>query len=523
MKKRIDKQQNYEYTRSKTVRYFLSQMIVVIILLLLQFTLVGLFFIAMFINSQRSVLYAVAFIVCWLSSAVVAFVVINRKCNTAYKLAWVVPVLLFPGAGAALYLLVRGGSVHKIAKKRILKSRESFSQIAPPPLDAPFPEDHAKARLRSYLDSIGFPAYDGTSAVYLPTGEAFQEKLLEELRKAEKFIFIEFFIIHEGEMWDGVLKILEEKAAQGVIVRVMYDGMGSLKTLPGNYPKVLRKKGIDAKVFGPFVPLISSTQNNRDHRKIVVIDGKVAFTGGINQSDEYINLYERFGHWKDSGICISGKGAERMTRLFLELWYTNHTPDEKPEEFLPAYAEKAPGYIVPYADSPLFETEYIKNIYLELINGAKKYIYIITPYLVPGDDLLSALCRAARGGVDVRLITPFHGDKRIVHMISRSYYKQLLEAGVRVFEYSPGFIHSKTMVCDDSVCSVGTCNLDYRSLYLHYECGVVALDCPVVTEVKEDHLKTEALCHEVAENELKTPRGLKALVFSVLRFFEPLV
>ena len=522
MTRRVVKQST-EYSRTKTVRYFLSQMIVVIVLLLLQFAILGLFFIAMFINSARSVVYAIVCIVCYLASAIVALVVINRKCNTAYKLAWVVPVLLFPGAGAALYLVVRGGSIHKLAKKRILKSRASFSEIPPPPLDAPFPADHPKARLKAYLDSIGFPTYDGTNALYLPTGEAFQKKLLEELEKAERFIFVEFFIIHEGDMWGDVLKILEKKAAEGVTVRVMYDGMGSLKTLPGNYPKKLKEKGIDAKVFSPFVPLISSTQNNRDHRKIVVIDGKVGFTGGINLSDEYINIYERFGHWKDSGICVSGKGAERLTRLFLELWYTNHTPDEHPEKFLAPYAEKAPGYIIPYADSPLFETEYIKNIYLELINGAKNYIYIITPYLVPGDDLLSALCRAARGGVDVRLITPFHGDKKTVHKISRSYYKQLLEAGVRVFEYSPGFIHSKTMVCDDIACSVGTCNLDYRSLYLHYECGVTAIDCPVVAEVKEDHLKTEALCHEMRVDELKEPRGFKALVFSVLRFFEPLV
>ena len=511
------------YKKNKTVRFFLTNMIIVCFLLIIQFALLGLLFTAIAFNRGRSAAYAVANLAGYLISLVVVLFLINRRCNVAFKLAWVVPILLFPGAGGVLYLIVRSGTLHRRVKKRMEKSNEMLDRAEPQ--DArEFPRGHLYARAPRFLENRGFRAYADTHAQFLSTGEEFFEKLLEELKKAEEFIFMEFFIIHDGEMWESVLDVLKEKAQNGVKVRLMYDGMGSVKTLPGGYAKRLASFGIEAKVFGPFVPVISSTQNNRDHRKIVVIDGKAGFTGGINLADEYINLASRFGHWKDSGIFIEGPGVQSLTRFFLEMWNSKTIEDESPAPFYRAIRRGgAAGYVVPYTDSPIFETENAKSVYLEMISGAKDYIYITTPYLVPGDDVLDALKRAARAGVDVRIITPFHEDKKAVHVISRSYYRELIEAGVRIFEYTPGFIHSKTLVSDDRICSVGSSNLDYRSLYLHYECGVLCVDTPAVDEVKRDFLKTEDKCAEMRLENLKRPRAPARMYISIMRLFEPVI
>ncbi len=511
------------YKGPRPIRYFLTTMVVVSALLFIQLLLFFLLSFSVAVSADNSKYYGAALVVEYLISAAVMLSVINRKCNIAYKLAWAVPILLFPGFGALLYLIFRSSSIHRMAKIRIFANKELFERAKGPSVEEVFPKDHPFARIPAYLSSVGFSTYRNTDALYLSSGEEFHQKLLSELSKAREFIFMEFFIIHEGVMWNDILEILREKAKEGVCIRVLYDGMGSVKTLPGNYTNKLKEAGIDAKIFQPFVPVISSIQNNRDHRKIVVIDGKVGFTGGINLSDEYINVYDRFGHWKDAGILIKGEAVRELTCLFLEMWYTNHKADEHPERFLKLEPQPAEGWIIPYADSPLFETDYIKSVYLEMINGARNYIYITTPYLVPGDDILAALCRAAHAGVDVRLITPLHGDKRTVHMISRSYYRELLTAGVRIFEYTPGFIHSKNLICDDRVCSVGTANLDYRSLYLHYECGVLAVDMPAVQEVKEDFLSTERKCEEILLKDMKSPNALCRLFISLMRFIEPLI
>ncbi len=517
---------NVVYKSPKAARYFFSNMILVGMLLLLQIVLLVLLFLSVYAKGEKSFRYAFFHLIGDLLSWLAVLIIINRRCNVAFKLAWVVPILLFPAAGGALYLIVHGGNLHKIAKKRFGENELLFKKILPPKSTTQDLENHPFGRPVKYLENSGFSVYDKSEVTYLASGEEFHEKLLCELEKAKEFIFVEFFIVHEGIFWDSILEVLKKKAANGVLVRVLYDGMGSLKTLPGNYTKTLKKIGIDAKAFQPFVPVISTVQNNRDHRKLVIVDGKVGFTGGINLSDEYINKYERFGHWKDSGVIVKGEAVNGLTRFFLDIWYTNHTPDKNPGVFFGKESDcnkSGAGRVVPYADNPLLETDYAKSLYLEMINGAKEYVYITTPYLVPGDDVLSAMKRAAKAGVDVRLITPFHGDKRAVHIISRSYYRELLQAGVRIFEYAPGFIHSKNMVCDDRVCSVGTSNLDYRSLYLHYECGMFFADCDAVLRVKEDHLVTEIKCTEIRLEQIKSPRAITRLFISIARLFEPLI
>ena len=518
------KKKHKSYTSPKAIRYFLSTMIIVIVLLLVQILLLILMYMGLFLRSGQSVYYAAAHVVLYFTSMLVVLSIINRKCPTAYKLAWAVPILLFPAAGGIFYILARSRNVHRIALARIRQSRALLQRDLPPKYTPSRAETGNFSTLPPYLQSEGFPAFAATDALFLESGEKYHEHFLDDLKSAERFIFLEFFIIHEGVMWDSVLEILEQKAKQGVTVRILYDGMGSLKTLPAGYCKRLKEKGIDAKVFQKFVPLISTMQNNRDHRKIVSIDGRIAYTGGINLSDEYINQYDRFGHWLDSGIRIEGRAAEQFTRLFLEMWYTNHKADPDPTVFFGKSAQKqAKGFVIPYADSPLFESNCIKETYLTLINSAREYLYITTPYLIPGDDLLSALKIAAKSGVDVRLLTPYHGDHAVVHLISRSYYKELSEAGVRIYEYLPGFIHSKNFVCDDRVCSVGTTNLDYRSLYLHYECGALCFGNDAVLQVKNDFLKTLHLCRELTPEGIKKPSPPLRLFISVMRLFEPML
>ncbi|MBP3321634.1 MAG: cardiolipin synthase [Clostridia bacterium] len=518
------KNKHRSYTSPKAIRYFLSTMVIVIILLLVQFLLLAFMYMGLFLRSGESIYYAVAYVTLYFISMFVVLTVVNRRCPTAYKLAWAVPILLFPAAGGIFYILARSRNTHRIALARIKKNRTLLHKDLPITHRPSKDETGNFSTLPVYLQKEGFPSFTATDARFLESGETYYKFLLDDLKGAKQFIFLEFFIIHEGVMWDSILEILEQKAKEGVVVRILYDGMGSLKTLPAGYCKKLKEKGIDAKVFQKFVPLISTMQNNRDHRKIVSIDGRIAYTGGINLSDEYINQYDRFGHWLDSGIRIEGRAATQFTRFFLEMWYTNHKPDPEPSLFFGSDEKKeTKGIVIPYADSPLFESNCIKETYLALINSARDYLYITTPYLIPGDDILSALKIAAQSGVDVRLITPYHGDHAVVHVISRSYYKELSEAGVRIYEYLPGFIHSKNFVCDDTVCSVGTTNLDYRSLYLHYECGALCFGNDAVMQVKNDFLKTLDLCRELTPEGIKKQSAPLRLFISVMRLFEPML
>lgn len=494
----------------------------VALIILAQFALIGY---SIFSNSLVSDIVRSAVT---LTSLFVGIHIFVSKNKPAYKITLLVLITAFPLFGGVFYLLYKGNiiwhSLYKRTKEVNSESLEHFrlSGSAAKSAIADMPEFSSQI---NYLDrSLGFPIYKNTETRYFPSGEEMFDALCEELKKAEKYIFLEFFIIREGIMWDTVEEILKEKVAHGVDVRVIYDDVGSGHGLSNERIDILEGLGIKIAVFNMFVPFISSAQNNRDHRKIAVIDGKVAFTGGVNISDEYINKLERFGHWKDSAVRLKGTGVWSFTLMFLRMWslccnvdedYTSYYPVDMP-------ASDCEGYVLPYSDSPI-DTEYIgENVYMQMISGAREYLYITTPYLIVDDDMMSALTLAAKSGVDVRVITPHHYDKFIVHFTTRSYYKQLIEAGVKVYEYTPGFMHSKTFVSDDKRAVVGTVNMDFRSLYLHFECGAVFYGTPVVSEVKKDFLDTLERCHRITEEDCK--RNLFAsLVSPLVRLFAPMM
>jgi len=475
-------------------------------------------------------------------SILVVIYIINKRYTTAFKLAWCVAILALPLLGGTFYILARSRQTYRKLRKQhdqILLDLVAMQKVAcphtteeceQPPHLLPFSN-----RLEQYLAGQHCPPFPEQDAVYYPTGESFYTALLQKLELAEEFIFLEFFILCQGEMWDGILEILQRKAACGVDVRVMWDGFGCLRTLPRNYHKTLSDMGIKPQVFRPFVPFISTIQNNRNHRKIMCIDSRWAFTGGLNISDEYINRFERYGHWKDTGIMVGGEAAAGFTRIFLEMWYMNAPYDENMVHLLtPRLPEVAKSplceimphgrqRIVPYSDSPLDNETVGKNVYMEMIYSAQKYLYITSPYLIPGNDILYALAQSARSGVDVRLILPHKGDKWYVHVITRSYYAELIEAGVKIYEYTPGFIHSKTFVADDYLSCVGTVNLDYRSLFLHYECGVLAVSENVASQLLCDFEATMEQSTEITLEKARAKGFFPRLFASVMRLFEPML
>jgi cardiolipin synthase len=360
----------------------------------------------------------------------------------------------------------------------------------------------------------------------LSPGEVKFERLVEVLKKAEKYIFLEYFSISDGSFWSAVLEILKEKAANGVDVRIIYDDVGCFLLLPRNYPGKLADMGIKCVIFNPFRPIITAKQNNRDHRKIAVVDGKFAITGGINLSDEYINACKKYGHWKDAAVLVEGEAAWSFTLMFLQMWNVCTKIKEDYLHFYPWETEEClipdDGFVQPYADSPLDPERVGEHVYLQIIYNSKKYLYINTPYLIIDDSMMTALALAAKSGVDVRIITPHYPDKPYVHMITRSNYRELVSAGVKIYEYTDGFIHAKTFISDGKIATVGTTNLDYRSLYLSFECGVSMYESKAVTEIYEDFMNTLVKCHQILEQDCKSNR-LMRLLQNVLRLLSPLL
>lgn len=450
--------------------------------------------------------------------------------QSGYKLIWVFLILIFPIFGGLFYLFFHMQTTRVLISRKLAKienkTRKFFLIPASSYKEALTEYPQYSTQIRYLQSFAGFPVYKNTKTKYLSPGEEKFVELVRQLKKAEKYIFLEYFIITQGIMWDTILDILKDKAKQGVDVRVIYDDMGCFLGLPKNYPSILEKQGIKCKVFNKFTPVLTTVQNNRDHRKIAVIDGKVAFTGGINLADEYINQKERFGHWKDSSVMLEGEAAWSFTVMFLQMW---ELCTNKAEDYMKLYPwddEKcsceSDGIVIPYTDSPLDKENVGEHVYLQIINNAKNYIYINTPYLIIDDSLMEALTLASKSGVDVRIITPHHWDKRIVHFATRSYYLPLIKAGVRIYEYSSGFNHSKTFVSDDTTATVGTTNLDYRSLYLHFECGALMFDSSAVNEVKEDFLNTLEICEEMTEEKCKVG-VFKGFLQQIVRLFAPLL
>ncbi|MDR2601291.1 MAG: cardiolipin synthase [Spirochaetaceae bacterium] len=486
--------------KNKAISFFSKQKNFVILLLALQLSFIA----ALIAASSIFLIYIDG--VLTLLSVIVSVHILNKNNKPAYKITWIFLILTFPLFGGLFYMifyLQSDPKKYRISIKKILKKSRPFFFIPPNALKD-LKEDPYFIHARFLQERKGFPVYTHTETVYFPLGELFYKRLLEELEKAERYIFLEFFIISSGVMLDGIMKILAKKTRAGVDVRIIYDDLGCLNKLPPDFLQTAKNLNIKLQVFNPFRPVLSSLQNYRDHRKIVSIDGRTAFTGGVNIGDEYINVYEKYGRWKDAGVMIKGCAAWSLTLIFIGMWNSKFTEGEDEEEYINFYpwkekecSIKGSGYVQPYSSNPI-DKEYVsEQVYLRIINNAKDYVYINTPYLIPDESVCSQLASQARAGTDVRIITPSMPDKPLVHMVTRAYYRRLLEAGVRIYEYSKGFNHAKTFVSDDVCASIGTANLDYRSLCLHFECGVWIYKTPAVMDVKKDFLQTLSQSREI--------------------------
>lgn len=462
-------------------------------------------------------------------SVLAAMWIVGSRSNPGYKIGWLIIVLGLMPFGSLAYLLLGGNHLSAFNQRRLRsmerKIRKNLKNECGRSASLGELMGEDAACMAHYLEQTTHcPVYGNTRTKYYPLGDNCYDDILCALRGAERYIFIEYFIIEEGKLWNSVLDILREKAEQGLEVRVIYDDIGSMATLPGDYPARLEQVGVHCRVFNRFVPVVSLRQNNRDHRKYMIVDGRMAFTGGINMADEYINVKRRFGHWKDSAIRLEGDAVWSMTVSFLAMWDFTHSEEEHFTPFRPEPAQGgAQGYVQPYHDCPWDNEAVGQSVYLNLIYRAKRYVYITTPYLVIDYSLTMALTSAAKSGVDVRIITPHIPDKKTVFEMTRSYYEELLEAGVQIFEYEPGFIHSKNFVVDDLWATVGTVNLDYRSMFLHFENGVLLYGTPSVHDIRDDFLETQTRSLMVTMEECRSISMPHRTLRDLLRLFAPLL
>lgn len=459
---------------------------------------------------------------------IIALRIVSRWMNPSYKLAWTFIILMSPVLGLLIYF-VFGRS--ELTKRTRVKMERVHEEVVPllvqnPDYQKELEEiDPIVASQSAYLsDWAQCPVYKKTATEYYPCGEDMFPKMLEAMESAKEYIFLEYFILEYGIMFDRVIGVLEQKVKEGVDVRLIYDDVGCVTTLPANFYVDLQKKGIKCAAFNPFRPVLSIIMNNRDHRKILVVDGNIAFTGGINIADEYINKKERFGYWKDTGIRLEGEAVWSFTCMFLEMWnYITHSTEDylryRPKE-LPFRTD---GFVQPYGDTPLDRENTSENVYMNIINKARRYVYIFTPYLIMDQELLISLCNAAKCGVDVRIITPGIPDKKMIYLLTQADYRRLIENGVKIYQYTPGFLHAKCFVSDDTIATVGSINLDYRSLYLHFECGVFLYQSDAVMQVKKDMEETMAQSEQVTLEFCKHRALPIRLMQSMLRLLAPLL
>ncbi len=465
-----------------------------------------------------------------LMEIIVLVYIINTEGNPAFKLSWILCVMAVPVVGTIFYIYVHLQLETRFVQNRLAALRmetEPYMDQDQKITDALWEGKSANAQLSYYLShQLGFPTYRNTEAEYFPVGEAKFTSMIKELEKAEKFIFMEYFIVEEGIMWNTILEILKRKAAEGVEVRFMYDGMCAFDLLPYSYPKKLQKYGINCKMSNKIRPFVSTIQNNRDHRKICVIDGQVGYVGGVNLADEYINEKERFGHWKDTAVLLRGDAVQSLTMIFLQMWDVDMRGVEPYGKYLTKKADtlnEKLGYVIPYADSPFDHENVGEEVYFHILNHAKKYVHIMTPYLILDNEMLTTLIRAAKSGIEVIIIMPHIPDKWYAFAVAKTYYKELIEGGVQIYEYTPGFVHAKIFVSDDDTATVGSINLDFRSLYLHFENGVFIYDNPEVQKVEEDFQNTLAKCHKVTVTEVRNRGILMKTAGQVLRLVAPLM
>lgn len=449
-----------------------------IILLLLLVTVMAI----LWAVSSVATLVPAFWIVLQIFSILVAIAIINRPMNASFKLTWILFVVGVPIFGALFYFILQSNIETRRYRKTFQKQAELLKQYghtSSKVLNGLAEKDREQLKLAHYMsESVGYALHTNSDAKYFASGEAWFEVFLEELRKAERYIFMEYYIVDFGYMWDSILEILKEKVAQGVEVRFMYDGMNSLSLLPYTYYKTLRKFGIKAKVFSQIIPALSTIQNNRDHRKITVIDGKVAFTGGANIADEYINRIERFGYWKDAAIMVTGEAVANFTLMFLQMWNFDEKIENDDTVYLLEHKHRekveseSDSYFLGYGESPFDHDAVAKRVYLDMFQSARHSISIMTPYLVLDDETQETLIYAAKRGVRVRILLPHIYDKQSPYLVARTDFEMYLEAGIEIYEYMPGFVHSKVVLIDNKKASVGTVNLDFRSFYLNFECGL---------------------------------------------------
>lgn len=463
-----------------------------------------------------------------LFSVIMVIYLFNCEMDSTGKLTWLFIIMISPVSSCILLwftkrdignyaLKERINSLVTMTKKKIPQNEEVINN---PDIVRSCTDD-----LCRYLNRSGcFPVYANTDVTYFSSGEEKFESLIEELQKAEKFIFLEYFIIDEGYMWGKVLGILEEKAKQGVDVRVMYDGMCEISTLSFDYPERVEKLGIKCKDFSPIRPFLSTHYNYRDHRKILVIDGKVAFNGGINLADEYINRIERFGHWKDTAVMLKGEAVQSFTLMFLQMWnITEKSPEW--DKFLTNDCEQADaeGFVMPYADCPLDDYKVGENVYMDILNRATDYVHIMTPYLILDGELETSLKFAAQRGVDVKIILPGIPDKKMAYALAKSHYRSLIKSGVKIYEYTPGFVHAKVWSSDNEKAVVGTINLDYRSLYHHFECATYMYKTKCITDIENDFCETLERCREVTPETIKKEKFFYKFFGGIIKIFAPLM
>lgn len=509
----------------KFLKFLTSRLVFTAFFVLIQ---IGILFLSLrYFESQLSLSLAASII-----ALLVSLAIFSREDPPEYKLSWILLIMFIPVFGLLMYLIFG----NKKRSRKQLKQIDNYKRVmachsidafpkAQKDIDSILSEDDCK--LSRYVSNLSDSRVFGSSSVkYYSLGDDCFPHMLEELEKAKSFIFMEYFIYEKGIFWDSILEILKRKASEGLDVRVMYDDMGSINTLPKDYYKTLRSFGIKATAFNPVRARLNYKLNYRDHRKVCIIDGNVAISGGINIADEYINRNERFGHWKDNGFIIKGDGVWNYTYMFLQLWEFS-TPKEYHTErftpFAPSVSEPQDGYIQSFGDTPMDDFNVAENAYMHIINNAKDYVWISTPYLILDSSMTNALSMAARSGIDVRIITPGIPDKKSAYALTRASYAPLLANGVRIYEYTPGFIHSKMFVSDDNISVVGTINMDYRSFFLHFESGTIFYGGSVISDIKADFTKTFESCHEVTREEYGKRSRLQKVMGHILKVIAPLM
>ncbi len=501
-----------------------SKFLLVCFLLLIEIAIIPAVFYWFFFSVDTTWIFVVLCAAVVILDLAIALWIVNSNMNAEYKIAWLMPVLFLPPIGALLYLNLRR---RPRPRRRLKQLAEKFAGMEclyvkkDGHVGTEYADDGFAASCAEYVaQATGLPPTDCYEFEYFPSGESYCERLLEELEKAEKYIFLEYFILRPGKFWNSVLDILKRKAGEGVDVRVIYDDIGSMLKVPDNYAAELEKQGVKCMCFNPFRPVLDLAQNNRTHRKIALIDGVTAFTGGINLSDEYINETHPFGHWKDTGIMVRGRAAQNFAAMFLQLWFLR-APDEDYTRYL-STGPKGDCSCLAFCDSPLDRQNVCEDLYLKIIYHAKKYVYINTPYLILDGEMKRALITAAHSGVDVRITVPDIPDKKYVFAVTKAFYSELIKEGIHIYRYKPGFIHAKSIVSDDKYCIIGSTNMDFRSFYLHFECNMMFFDERVSAKLTADYLDTCKQCDEVKKEHFK--ESIFRLIYrAVLRVFAPLM